>query len=389
MARDAAVCWPFRHSPRCFSVIQQTIREGAAAHGIQLVDLPREFTTYLGGEAADRWLFLDYCHLTLEGIRISMALTAQALLPLLKQPTKSWKELAQVDMKVGANVNAGAHFLAAVYSGNWGQRSDVVSHHVRTALEYDRGIARMMQFFLDFHVRRVPSSLCRSFEQLCELPNMAAIVALYNDSIREKFLSKNLVTAMSDVLEEVGIPTRSNIECLLIKEHGVKNKAVNLVNTFYSTGSFSRFLVDLRPEFYKATAKNTSFPLVCDKPEPLKFAITMKVPSVKSDQTISLRLNGTLVAEVAATDCWTTSTCSAPARLVHRGLNQVEIGWPMPVWSNEEQVERVADCLEAGEVAEITPVFGLIHSFRVSTEQSAAPQAQSSEELAGQGQYHL
>src|SRR5215213_6916813 len=44
---------------------------------------------------------------------------------------------------------------------------------------------------------------------------------------------------------------------------------------------------------------------------------------------------------------------------------QVEIGWPMPVWSDKKQREHVAECLEAGEVVEITPMFGLIHSFRV------------------------
>ena len=100
----------------------------------------------------------------------------------------------------------------------------------------------------------------------------------------------------------------------------------------------------------------------------------MKVPHVSANETISLRLNGSLVAEIAASDCWTTSTCNAPAGLVHRGLNQVEIDWPMPVWSDEKQRERVADCLEAGELVEITPMFGLIHSFRVSTERSASPQ---------------
>jgi hypothetical protein len=44
MARDAIVCLPFTDTPRCYSVTQQTIREGAAAHGVHLVDLPREFT---------------------------------------------------------------------------------------------------------------------------------------------------------------------------------------------------------------------------------------------------------------------------------------------------------------------------------------------------------
>jgi hypothetical protein len=93
----------------------------------------------------------------------------------------------------------------------------------------------------------------------------------------------------------------------------------------------------------------------------------MKVPHVSANQTISIRLNGSLVTEVAATGHWTTTTCSVPAGLVHPGFNQVEIGWPMPVWSHEEQREHVADCLEAGELVEITPMFGLIHSFRVFT----------------------
>jgi len=135
-------------------------------------------------------------------------------------------------------------------------------------------------------------------------------------------------------------------------------------------------MVDLRPEFYKAMTRNTNFVLVCEKPEPLKFAITMKVPAVRSEQTVSLRLNGKLVAELPATDRWATATCSAPAGLVHSGLNQVELSWPMPLWSGEQQRERVADCLESDELVEVTPVFGLVHSFRVS--RSEAPEATSS-----------
>jgi hypothetical protein len=368
MARDAVICWPFRYSPRCFAVIKQTIRDEAAAHGVHLVDLPREFTRHLGGEAADRRLFLDYCHLTLEGIRLSMALTAETLMPLLKYPTHSSRELAQVDLNVSANVNAVAHFLAAVYNGNWGQRMDLVRHHLRKAIEYDRGIAHMMQLFLDLHIRRAPSSLCRSYDQLCELPNLTAIITLYSDSIREKFLNTKLVTEIVNVLEEVGVPSRSHIERLIIKEHGIK-KSVDLANTLYSTHSYLRLLVDFRPEFCKATARNTTFVLVCDKPEPLKFSLTTKVPNVSANQTVSLSLNGILVAEMAASDRWNTSTCSTPASLVHSGINHVEISWPMPVWSHEKQKEHVADCLEAGELVEITPMFGFIHSFQVSTNQ--------------------
>jgi hypothetical protein len=373
LARDASICLPFPNSPRCFSVIQQTIREQAAAHGVSVVDLPRKLTRYLGGKAADRSLFLDYCHLSLEGIKISMALTAETLLQRLNYSYKPWRELTQVNMRVGARLEAEAHFLAAVHNANWGQQIDIVRHHVRTALERDREVARIMQLFLDFHVRPVPSSLCRSFAQLCDLGSIAAVNLLFNDLVNKKFLNTTLITAMVDELEEFGVPTRATLESLIIKEQGVKNRVVNLVHSFYSTGSYARSLLDERPEFYQATARNTTFPFVCDNPQPLNFALTVKAPDAGPDQTISLLVNGTPLVQIPASDHWTTKTFSAPANLLCLGVNQVEICWPMTVWCGGKQREHIAERLEAGEPAEITPIFGLIHSFRVSLEGNASP----------------
>jgi len=373
LARDASLCLPFPASPRCFSVIQQTIRAQAAAHGVSVVDLPRKLTRYLGGKAADRSMFLDYCHLSLEGIKISMALTAETVLQRLNYTYTPWKELAQVDMKVGAKLEAEAHFLAAVHNANWGQRIDIVRHHVRTALERDRSVARIMQLFLDFHVRPVPSSLCQSFAQLCDLGSIAAVNLLFNDLANKKFLNTTLVTAMVDELEEFGVPTRATLESLITKEQAVGNRGVNLVHSFYATGSYARSLLDERPNFYRATARNTTFPFVSDKSQPLNFALTVKVPDTGPDQTISLLVNGNPLLQIPASDHWTTKTFSAPANLLRLGLNQVEIRWPVTTWCGGKQKERIAERLEAGEPTEITPVFGLIHSFRVSLERNASP----------------
>jgi hypothetical protein len=347
-------------------VIQQTIRQHAAAHGISVVDLQRKLTRYLGGKPADRSLFLDYCHLSLEGIKIAMALTAETLLQRLNYSYKPWRELAQVDMRVSAKLEAEAHFLAAVHNANWGQKIDIVRHHARTALERDRNVARIMQLFLDFHVRPVPSSLCRSFAELCDLGSIAAVNLLFNDLGNKKFLNTTLITAMVDELEEFGVPTRAALESLITKEQGVKNRGVDLVHSIYSKSSYASSLLDERPEFYRATARNTTFPFVCDKPQPLNFALTVKVPDAGPDQTISLLVNGTPLVQIPASDHWTTKTLTVPAHLLCSGLNQVEICWPMTGWSGGKQKEHIAERFEAGEPAEITPIFGLIHSFRVS-----------------------
>jgi hypothetical protein len=280
-------------------------------------------------------------------------------------------------MKVAPRVNAEAHFLGAIHNANWGQSIDVVRHHVRSALDCDRDAARMMQLFLDFHIRRVPSTLCRSFDALCQRNNIAAITLLQNHEVGRKFLNTDLVNAVVDELEHAGIPTRAAIESLMIDKHGVQNGGVNLANPFYATGSFGRSLMDYRPEFFKASTRDTTLPLVCDKPQPLNFEVTLKAPDARPDQTISLRLNGALLIEIPASTRWNTARFSAPARLVHAGLNQIEIHWPMSAWSGEKQTERVAELLEIGEAVEITPMFGFIHSFRVFPDGGQTPTKES------------
>src|ERR1700685_2497947 len=61
VARDSAICLPRRQTPRCFSVIQETIRAAGESNSIAVVDLPIHFQRYLSGALPDRRLFLDYC----------------------------------------------------------------------------------------------------------------------------------------------------------------------------------------------------------------------------------------------------------------------------------------------------------------------------------------
>jgi hypothetical protein len=130
--------------------------------------------------------------------------------------------------------------------------------------------------------------------------------------------------------------------------------------------------VDLRPGFYKAMSRSTTFPVVCEESRALSFTITLKAPGAGPAQKVSLSVNGTPIVEIPATNAWTTSTFSSPAEMLHPGFNQIEIQWPMPVWSGKEWRMHVVERLEAGRAVEITPIFGLIHSFRVSLTPSAA-----------------
>lgn len=366
MARDVSVCWPFAKSPRCFSAIQQTMRGKADAHGIHLVDLPRGFAEHLGGDLPNRRLFLDYCHLSAEGIRVAMSLAAEALLPLLRYPARPWTELSRADLDVTPKVAGEAHFLAAVHNANWGQRREIIRHHCREAVRLYPEVTRMMKLFLDFNTRRAPSCLCQSFDELCYLQNPAAINLLFNDSAEKKFLNTALMTELANALEDVGVQGGSFVEVLLREEHAVGPRGMSLLDRAYSTVSFVSAITDTRPGFYKATTTSSGFRLVCGSSHAVNFILAPRVRGAGAGQTISVWVNGVRVYELAATDRWTTATFSVPATLIRPGLNYIEIHWPIPRWSCKEWKNRVAERLEAGEASDVVPIFGEIHSFRAS-----------------------
>ncbi len=74
MCRDAEgwnQCFPY--SPRTSITIQKALRAASSASDLGIVDLPELFSRHLDNHPPGRRLFLDYCHLTSEGINLAMA----------------------------------------------------------------------------------------------------------------------------------------------------------------------------------------------------------------------------------------------------------------------------------------------------------------------------
>ncbi|HEX5883166.1 MAG TPA: hypothetical protein VFY67_01340, partial [Pyrinomonadaceae bacterium] len=99
LARDAA-CWDssMPYIPRPHALTQQIMRDEQSKYGYQTVDLPALLKQYLNGEIPDRRLFLDYCHLTTEGIQITMSAAASCVLRALKGIEAAWYTLMDEHM---------------------------------------------------------------------------------------------------------------------------------------------------------------------------------------------------------------------------------------------------------------------------------------------------
>lgn len=77
--------------PRCSWAVQDGLRQLAGQHRVAVIDLPRVLGEWVNGAFPDRRLFMDYCHLTAEGLRVAMAAIAEAL--LRPDVAVSWREI--------------------------------------------------------------------------------------------------------------------------------------------------------------------------------------------------------------------------------------------------------------------------------------------------------
>jgi len=366
MARDGTICLPRDDSPRCYSTIHTTARSLAPSSGVALIDLPRAFEDYSGGDLPGRRLFHDYCHLTVEATVVAMSLAAERLLPLLGNTPRSAAELRQTPIDVAPKVIGEAHFLSAIHNANWGQGNEIVRYHCHKALEYSPGVARAMRLLLDFHVRRAPSCLCKAFEELCLMQSLSALDVIFDHAnpLEDKFLNPVLITEMADALKAHGASVDGEVHALLNREHGVGPDGVELTGHLYSLHSRIVPVDQDRYGYFRASEPVSAFRLVIDEQAAVRFRLTFRVKHAKEDDRIEIMANGKPVASLKASSNWATQWLTPPAANLRAGINLVEIRWPLGDWSLSQWVDSVADRLVEGQTADVTPIFGEIHSFR-------------------------
>lgn len=366
-ARDA-VCGLFvAHSPRCSEPVHRVLREGAATHGFALVDLPRVFEEYLDGGLPDRRLLLDYCHLTLEGMRVAMAATAAELAPLLGAPAVPASDLRATPVGVAPQDEAVAHFLAALHNAHYGQCPEILRHHCERAADLAPAGRELMLLYLDFQCRRAEQWMCASFEEACRSPLVRRYLAATDARVMDKLADFALVDVVVGVLEERGIEVRENVEALLREEHGRAGR-VDLLQDRYHARTFRErkgYSLGLERGYYQALDVWSRFHLVLDGPRAVRLRLACRLPHGPGGE-VAVTLNGRRLAELPAEPAWRTFDVAVPPEATRAGLNQVELEWPLPRdgWAGE--LERAARNLERGIYPDALPVFGEVHALTAS-----------------------
>jgi hypothetical protein len=383
MARDAG-CWDSSRMllPRTYSLTQQVMREEAGKHKNQIVDSPALFKEYLNGEIPGRRLYLDYCHLSTEGIQVTMAAAAACVLRSLQKKEVHWRTLVADHVAPPVKTEAEALFLASILNGHWWQSYDLTRYYCTRALSLSPHIGELMLTYIDLQTRHIPPRIRGEAERHIHTIG-SRLMHHFLLVLNEKRLDRVLLDAMVDALEEFGFKGRELLDRIRREDHSVAFREINLLDFYYCSSAdqpqelawtmriiYKFYKPHFEPKYYRAFGTESKFIFVGTAGCPVRLSLTCRLPNnALGEAPISVGLNGKSQAEMMISRQWSSWEITLAGDSVREGLNEVTVRWPVPEFESGEALEKVVTNLFNFwelKFPNFFPVFGEIHSFTAS-----------------------
>jgi hypothetical protein len=316
-------------------------------------------------------MFLDYCHLTAEGIHVAMAAVAAEVLNLsgMLENDVHWRDLlprlpapvlspeAEATARLGAAIHS-AHRLLSV-----GRKGAILEHWLESALDASPGIAAAMLDLAEARCIPAPAVLTAALRRNFASPYRL----LLQHGIRWDFLDAELLEAIQAVLERRGLPVRERIARLLLRHHAIGEQGTDLAEPPYLWEPLERFFPEvMRFEDLaeRATVRSPwpaiSFCLICDGEQDVQIEPTLRLPAIGR---VGVEINGVEAGGMDAMDRWSRETLRIGRERLVFGLNRLTLRWPMPDEEGDAALREATKRLEQGLAADLHPVFGEVFSL--------------------------
>jgi hypothetical protein len=390
MARDAQ-SWDnsIMYIPKNYAIAQRILREELPKYDVQVIDMPLLFKQVLNGGIPGNRMFVDYCHMTSEGIRIAMGSAASCILRTLKGIEQPWYALAGEHIGPSAETEAEASFLAAIHNAHRYQRPDMVRHFCARAVKYSKHIVEIMFNYIELQVlNKAPLRMSEPELQIFNLGSPLIHHYLFRNN--DKRIDKTLLYGIADALEEAGIPARERLEQLYINEHSTRFNESDMLHPFYIqsadqphelealTWPIAR--VDYDPRYYRGYWTESKFIFIGERGSAVDLQLTCRLPKYSLDEgKATLDCNGKPQVEMNLTKDWSAWSITIPGDAVRDGINELEIHWPIPEeFRTDEALAEAMNKMCGMKYPEYYPIFGEVHTFIAA---NAAEVAETPHEL--------
>jgi len=368
----------FLGAPQAGTAVQDLLREMCRRHGFFRVDLPAVFAEHTGSPLQGRRLFLDYCHLTAEGMHVAMAAVAATVLDLsgMIESPPSWRDLVIHGPAPSPEAEATACLGAAVHSAHRlltaGSKLPLLRHWCEAALDASPGIAATLLDLVEARSAPCPAVLTAAQQRNAASPYRL----LLQHGWQWDHLDAEVIMAIRDILKDWGM--EGEIDRRLLAFRAIPEGGLDLAAPpfFFLWEPLERFypevmrLDDLTaPAFLRCPWPETSFALLTTGDRNLAIELTVRLPPPpgEAERTGEVRVavNGHALGSIAATARWSRSLLPIPRALLVSGLNRLTLLWPDPQ-AGGDPLAAAIERLDAGLTADLHPVFGELFSLRAA-----------------------
>ncbi|HEV7516158.1 MAG TPA: hypothetical protein VGR07_07645, partial [Thermoanaerobaculia bacterium] len=345
-------------------------------HGFATVDLRPVFAEHGGSPLPGRRFFLDYCHLTIEGIHVAMAATAAGIAQVLGS-SATWRDLlgrlpipavspeADVVAKLGAALH-NAHRLLPVGPAEKTKLS-LLEHWCQAALAASPHPADVAEALLEVAAARAtpgPAVLSAAFARNFASPYRL----LLQHGWRWDFLDADLLQAIEKVLPHAGI------DRLLLAGYALPSEGTDLSRPPFLAEPLARFFPEAMTTpgiagraAYRSPWPESAFCLICDATRGVDLTLTARLPAVAGASSrrgeVTLAINGSSSGQVDLAERWSRHTLRIGRDCLRRGMNRLTLRWPPPPPCGEAALEAARRRLAEGIEADLHPVFGELFSL--------------------------
>jgi hypothetical protein len=346
----------FLSAPQATTRARELLRELSQKHGFACVDLRQVFAAWTGHPIPNRRMFLDYCHLTLEGIHVAMAAVAAEAIRfsgMSNNPEdEDWRKLLDwlPETSVAPEVEATARLGAAVHSAHRllttrRPKQQILKDWCRQALDLSPEIEHAMRDLLEARGALVPAVLTPVQQRNLDSP----FRLLLQHGWRWDYLDADLLEAMAAVLE-ASLPTTPK---------GADLELWDPLERFYPE------VMDLEDLPHRGTYRSpwpvSTFCLVADGTADMVLDLTARIPEGGGE--VQAAVNGTEIGTLPVGQRWARGTLRVPAATLHPGLNRLTLRWPDPPSVEGDPFRPVIERLDLGLEADLHPVFGEVFSL--------------------------
>lgn len=364
--------------------VQGALR-GAADLGLHLIDLPQVFREVSPEGLPDRRWFLDYCHLTLEGMRHAMAAVAHKVLQLTgpaASPVPGRAQIAQAFSPLAAPAeDAQVKFMSLLYGAHYGcdydpysgesvrREGSVSAHWLAEARRADPAIDTLLLTYAQ--ARTAPF---QSFDLSGEQQDLhGALTELERQTSQAESLDADVVRLILDTLGATHASECAAIMASLLENHAVERRPTDLCHPAHHWSLAERqqegggYGTGVRA-LLRARWPCSHFCFVSEACRVLRLQVTARLPLLRGERAADLELlvNGNQLGRMRLETRWTQGVFDLPVDLLVAGYNKLTLEWPPLPAEGDIALQTIVERLETGIPVDLHPLFGELYALRIA-----------------------